>query len=50
MTAALAGGAVLREARPGDEDGILALIHALAVYEREPDAVRAAGPTEDSCS
>lgn len=35
----LAGGAVLREARPGDEDGILALIHALAVYEREPDAV-----------
>ena len=35
----LTGGAVLREARPGDEPGILALIHALAVYEREPDAV-----------
>ncbi len=37
--AGLTGGAVLREARPGDEPGILALIHALAVYEREPDAV-----------
>ncbi|MFT3797085.1 GNAT family N-acetyltransferase [Microbacterium sp.] len=36
---ALADGAVLRAARPGDEGGILALIHALAVYEREPDAV-----------
>ncbi len=35
----LTDGAVLREARPGDEAGILALIHALAVYEREPDAV-----------
>jgi GNAT superfamily N-acetyltransferase len=35
----LAGGAVLREARPGDEPGILACIRALAVYEREPDAV-----------
>lgn len=35
----LPDGAVLRAARPGDEDGILALIHALAVYEREPDAV-----------
>lgn len=35
----LTDGAVLREARPGDEPGILALIHALAVYEREPDAV-----------
>jgi GNAT superfamily N-acetyltransferase len=32
-------GAVLREARPGDEAGILACIVALAVYEREPDAV-----------
>ena len=32
-------GAVLREARRGDEPGILASIHALAVYEREPDAV-----------
>ena len=31
--------AILREARPGDEPGILACIHALAVYEREPDAV-----------
>lgn len=36
---ALPGGAVLRPARPGDEGGILALIQALAVYEREPDAV-----------
>jgi len=35
----LPDGAVLRAARPGDEPGILALIHALAVYEREPDAV-----------
>ena len=32
-------GAVLREARRRDEPGILASIHALAVYEREPDAV-----------
>ena len=32
-------GALLRPARPGDEPGILACIHALAVYEREPDAV-----------
>lgn len=32
-------GAVLRPARPGDEAGILACIRALAVYEREPDAV-----------
>ena len=32
-------GAVLRAARPGDETGILACITALAVYEREPDAV-----------
>ena len=31
--------AILREARPGDEPGILACITALAVYEREPDAV-----------
>jgi GNAT superfamily N-acetyltransferase len=35
----LADGAVVRPARRGDESGILALIHALAVYEREPDAV-----------
>lgn len=35
----LAGGAVLRRARPGDEDGILECIRALAVYEKEPDAV-----------
>lgn len=35
----LAGGAILRRARPGDEDGILDCIRALAVYEREPDAV-----------
>jgi GNAT superfamily N-acetyltransferase len=32
-------GAILREARPGDEAGILACITALAVYEKEPDAV-----------
>jgi len=31
--------AVLRDARPGDEAGILACIQALADYEREPDAV-----------
>ena len=35
----LPDGAILRTARPGDEPGILAGIHALAVYEREPDAV-----------
>jgi GNAT superfamily N-acetyltransferase len=35
----LAGGAVLRAARPGDEDGILDCIRRLAAYEREPDAV-----------
>ena len=35
----LPDGAALRAARPGDEPGILAGIHALAVYEREPDAV-----------
>lgn len=35
----LADGGVLRAARPGDEPGILACIHALAEYEREPDAV-----------
>ncbi|MFV0375180.1 GNAT family N-acetyltransferase [Microbacterium sp.] len=32
-------GAVLRAARAGDEPGILAAIHALAAYEKEPDAV-----------
>jgi GNAT superfamily N-acetyltransferase len=36
----LAGGAVLRRARPGDEAGILACIRALAEYEKEPDAVQ----------
>lgn len=35
----LPGGAVLRAARPGDETGILDRIQALAVYEKEPDAV-----------
>jgi GNAT superfamily N-acetyltransferase len=35
----LSDGATLREARHGDEPGILACIKALAVYEREPDAV-----------
>lgn len=36
----LAGGAILREARPEDVPGILARIHDLAAYERQPDAVR----------
>jgi GNAT superfamily N-acetyltransferase len=36
----LPGGAVLRRARPGDEDGILACVRALAEYEKEPDAVQ----------
>ncbi len=36
---ALADGALLRPARPGDEPGILACIQALAEYEKEPDAV-----------
>lgn len=35
----LTGGAVLREARRGDEPGILSCIQALATYEREPGAV-----------
>jgi GNAT superfamily N-acetyltransferase len=35
----LSDGARLREARRGDEPGILACIQALADYEREPDAV-----------
>jgi len=35
----LPDGAIVRAARPGDEPGILSLIHALAVYEKEPDAV-----------
>jgi len=35
----LSDDALLREARPGDEPGILACIRALAEYEREPDAV-----------
>jgi GNAT superfamily N-acetyltransferase len=35
----LPDGALLRAAQPGDEPGILDCIHALAVYEREPDAV-----------
>ncbi|HWM16754.1 MAG TPA: GNAT family N-acetyltransferase [Microbacterium sp.] len=36
----LADGATLREARPGDEAGILSAIRGLAAYEREPDAVQ----------
>lgn len=45
MTArSLADGAVLRPARPGDEPGILAMIEALARYEREPDAVENTAP------
>ncbi|WP_204161317.1 MULTISPECIES: GNAT family N-acetyltransferase [Microbacterium] len=39
MARTLADGATLREARPGDEPGILRCIQGLAVYEREPDAV-----------
>jgi len=35
----LPDGAILREARPGDEAGLLACIRGLAEYEREPDAV-----------
>ena len=35
----LSDGAILRPARSGDEDGILAGIRSLARYEREPDAV-----------
>jgi GNAT superfamily N-acetyltransferase len=35
----LSHDAVLRAARPGDEEGILAKIQALADYEHEPDAV-----------
>ena len=35
----LADGAILRSAQAGDEEGILAGIHGLALYEREPDAV-----------
>ncbi|WP_460774084.1 GNAT family N-acetyltransferase [Microbacterium sp. GXF7504] len=35
----LSDGAVLRAAAPGDEPCILRCIQALAVYEREPDAV-----------
>jgi GNAT superfamily N-acetyltransferase len=31
---------LIRPAEPGDEDQLLALIQALAEYEREPDAVR----------
>lgn len=38
-TRRLNDGAVLRDAHPGDEAGILACIQALADYEREPDAV-----------
>jgi GNAT superfamily N-acetyltransferase len=33
--------AIVRRARPGDEQDILRLIHALATYEEEPDAVEA---------
>lgn len=34
-----AAGVTIRPARPGDEDGIVRLVEALAAYEREPDAV-----------
>lgn len=37
---ALSGGAVLRRARRGDEDGILDCIRRLAEYEKEPEAVQ----------
>lgn len=36
---ALSHGAVLRDATPGDAQGIIDCIQALADYEREPDAV-----------
>lgn len=36
----LADGATIRDARPEDVPAILGLIHELAVYEREPDAVQ----------
>lgn len=36
----LPDGAVIRDARIDDVPAILGLIHELAVYEREPDAVR----------
>ncbi len=36
----LPDGAIVRDARPGDEDGILECIRLLAEYEREPDAVQ----------
>lgn len=39
ISTTLAAGATLRAGRPGDEEGILAGIRALAAYEREPDAV-----------
>ena len=38
---------MIREARPGDTADLLQLIHALAEYEREPEAVEA---TEESLS
>ena len=37
----LSGGAALRGARRGDEDGILDCIRRLAEYEKEPNAVHA---------
>jgi GNAT superfamily N-acetyltransferase len=37
----LAGGAILRPARPGDEDGILGCVRGLAEYEKLPDAAQA---------
>ncbi len=40
MTRTLHGGAVLREATATDAAGILQCIAALALYEREPDAVK----------
>ncbi|MFE5411037.1 GNAT family N-acetyltransferase [Microbacterium sp. NPDC056569] len=39
MSRTLSADATLREARPGDEPGILSLIRELAIYEKEPDAV-----------
>lgn len=35
----------IRPARPGDEADILRMVVALAVYEREPDAVKATEPS-----
>ena len=37
----MTGGVIVRRAVPGDEPAILRLIHALATFEHQPDAVKA---------